>query len=289
MKLAYITACARHLPTKAGVLIAAFVAPFLLMVPTGAAALSTDKVSLANLRDRHFNCLARAYPDFIKISPDGASLISAQGIPYPYDPRIVYKDFQEELDRGDLYSQLRQKYPLGDLSKPPEPNHDPGRLRYTPLFEDVYGRSQAEVATNLVSVYWAPCNCNVQFNKANGASIALDQVGREIVEADLTAYVSQSLGTFNWRVIAGTRRLSMHSFGISIDFQLPKSLGRYWRWDKNHDKNGYPSMLLQDSNLNKVIEIFERHGFIWGGKWWHYDSIHFEYRPEMTSPDCSGT
>jgi hypothetical protein len=28
------------------------------------------------------------------------------------------------------------------------------------------------------------------------------------------------------------------------------------------------------------VEIFERHGFIWGGKWYHYDTMHFEYRPE---------
>ena len=30
-----------------------------------------------------------------------------------------------------------------------------------------------------------------------------------------------------------------------------------------------------------VVEIFERHGFIWGGKWFHYDTMHFEYRPEL--------
>jgi len=31
----------------------------------------------------------------------------------------------------------------------------------------------------------------------------------------------------------------------------------------------------------EIIETFERHGFIWGGKWWHFDTIHFEYRPEI--------
>jgi hypothetical protein len=30
-----------------------------------------------------------------------------------------------------------------------------------------------------------------------------------------------------------------------------------------------------------VIEAFERHGFVWGGKWSHFDTIHFEYRPEI--------
>jgi hypothetical protein len=32
---------------------------------------------------------------------------------------------------------------------------------------------------------------------------------------------------------------------------------------------------------HRIVEIFERHGFIWGGKWYHYDTMHFEYRPEL--------
>jgi hypothetical protein len=31
----------------------------------------------------------------------------------------------------------------------------------------------------------------------------------------------------------------------------------------------------------EIVEIFEKHGFIWGGKWSHFDLMHFEYRPEM--------
>ena len=27
--------------------------------------------------------------------------------------------------------------------------------------------------------------------------------------------------------------------------------------------------------------LFERYGFIWGGRWYHYDTMHFEYRPEL--------
>lgn len=30
-----------------------------------------------------------------------------------------------------------------------------------------------------------------------------------------------------------------------------------------------------------VVAAFERHGFIWGGKWYHYDTMHFEYRPDL--------
>jgi hypothetical protein len=37
-------------------------------------------------------------------------------------------------------------------------------------------------------------------------------------------------------------------------------------------RNNYPQ---------EIVELFEKHGFIWGGKWSHFDLMHFEYRPEM--------
>jgi hypothetical protein len=30
-----------------------------------------------------------------------------------------------------------------------------------------------------------------------------------------------------------------------------------------------------------VIKAFETFGFVWGGKWLFYDTMHFEYRPEI--------
>ncbi len=50
----------------------------------------------------------------------------------------------------------------------------------------------------------------------------------------------------------------------------PPSL--YWLWRKG----GYRNRILYE-----IVEIFERHGFIWGGKWGHFDTLHFEYRPEF--------
>ena len=32
-----------------------------------------------------------------------------------------------------------------------------------------------------------------------------------------------------------------------------------------------------------VIDAFEKNGFVWGGKWSHFDNIHFEYAPEIIS------
>jgi hypothetical protein len=30
-----------------------------------------------------------------------------------------------------------------------------------------------------------------------------------------------------------------------------------------------------------VIGAFEKQGFVWGGKWLFFDTMHFEYRPEI--------
>lgn len=97
----------------------------------------------------------------------------------------------------------------------------------------------------------------------------------------------KSADAYYWRQIAGTNRKSFHSYGISIDV-LPRRLyGKaiYWSWEK--DKQGDRWMLTPLEKRwtpgEKVIEIFEKNGFIWGGNWVIFDNMHFEYHPELTS------
>jgi hypothetical protein len=44
-------------------------------------------------------------------------------------------------------------------------------------------------------------------------------------------------------------------------------------------------MLLPQSCLwtppEQVVKLFYEEGFIWGGHWDKYDTMHFEYRPEL--------
>lgn len=94
-----------------------------------------------------------------------------------------------------------------------------------------------------------------------------------------------TVDAYFWRVIKGTDRKSFHSLGIAIDV-LPKNLhGKqtYWAWAR--DKFGEKWIDLPFSQrwfpAKKVIEIFESEGFIWGGKWAIWDTMHFEYRPEL--------
>jgi hypothetical protein len=89
-------------------------------------------------------------------------------------------------------------------------------------------------------------------------------------------YLKPLAGTYNCRVIAGTNRLSMHAYGAAIDINT--EYAAYWRWAKP-GKDG--RIAWQNQIPKDVIDIFERHGFIWGGRWYHYDTMHFEYRPEL--------
>lgn len=59
--------------------------------------------------------------------------------------------------------------------------------------------------------------------------VAVDFVGQT---PSLNTYVTGTLGgTFEWRPIANTNRLSAHSYGIAIDIVVSKS--NYWEWEKN--------------------------------------------------------
>ncbi len=89
---------------------------------------------------------------------------------------------------------------------------------------------------------------------------------------------------FVWRKIAGTASRSLHSFGISIDIIPNDYRGKevYWRWSMLHRPDWW-SISYADRYIppETVINAFEHNGFIWGGKWFFFDQIHFEYRPEL--------
>ena len=71
-----------------------------------------------------------------------------------------------------------------------------------------------------------------------------------------------------------------------LDFDtLPKkNYGKqiYWVWTRVNNKAWYAVPYDKRWHPPKeVVKVFEKYGFIWGGKWHNYDTIHFEYRPEL--------
>lgn len=178
------------------------------------------------------------------------------------------KTQDEALEGADVEDMFREPYQKIDF-----PTNDAGRIRSDALIRKLYGKTYDQVRKNIVNVPWCPKNVGqiLKFTSLYGAADSLAIVSRELDARPELAKYLKNASTLNWRVIAGTDRLSAHSFGMAIDICVDYS--NYWRWSKSLE---YVNRIPM-----KIVEIFERHGFIWGGRWKHYDTMHFEFRPEL--------
>lgn len=227
--------------------------------------------------------LVAAYPNHIQLDPKNGNAIiwKADGSRMSFDDGVREKDFEHMLREPDLQDQLAMSYPAG-AAFTIENDLDPGRVRYIPFFKKMYGTTKSEVQANLETIYWLPSTSNqpLYVTRINGVneklqavSDELDRLTQQPENRHLLAYLQNPAGTFKWRYIAGTDRLSPHSFGIAID--INSTHADYWRWSADG------AARYQNSIPMEIVRVFEKHGFIWGGKWYHFDTMHFEYRPEL--------
>jgi hypothetical protein len=252
----------------------------------------SEQITKNDIDIKSIDCLRKSYSEFLLQNSNESQLESRNGHIFIFDehliaPKIMTHDWL--LEHADLKAQMSQPYSTKNLDEAPELNVEPGRLRSQSFFDAMYGTSSVEVRKHLRKVWWEPCQCMMQFSILNGAADALEKVGQEIIkDPNLINYVNKPLGSFNWRVIAGTKRRSMHAYGVAIDFSLPHELGQYWGWQscKGQRPCNFPESVLHNKSLHKIVRIFETKGFIWGGKWYHFDTLHFEYRPELTKLHC---
>ena len=118
-------------------------------------------------------------------------------------------------------------------------------------------------------------------SNANAEVFALAQTNEE-VKKFLSSL--KTVSGYVWKMISKSSSKSYHSYGAAFD-TLPRRNGGkqiYWAWTRVNNKNWYAVPYEDRWHPPKdVIKIFEKHGFIWGGKWNNYDTIHFEYRPEL--------
>jgi hypothetical protein len=202
--------------------------------------------------------------------PDNTDLVWDDGTTKTYD---------FALDNPDLEDTLEMPYTLGPITPNNTLDKDPGRIRQDALLKATFGATAAAVQANLVNVDFV--GQTVQF--ASKGAAALGKVSTKLkalvaATPSLGAYVTGELGgTFNWRPIAQTNRLSPHSYGIAIDIVVSKSA--YWEWDT--------PMAWKNQIPQAIVDAFESEGFAWGGRWYHYDTMHFEYRPELFDPACT--
>ena len=227
--------------------------------------------------------LMSVYPDFVKGYMNG-KLVMSDGSTITYDDGRK-KSFVELLDNADPEDMFAFNYDL--KSWIPGKMQDAGRSRCEELFKKMYGNSPGAVQKKLVPVRWpfgqatngGGVNMNiktVKFTTVNGANKQLEKVVAELEKhPELHKYLAQS-GAFYWRPVRGAKRLSAHSYGMTIDIGVKFS--DYWR---NHAKDENATVTYRNKYPHEIVEIFEKHGFIWGGRWYHYDTMHFEYRPEI--------
>jgi hypothetical protein len=192
----------------------------------------------------------------------------------PFDDKLD-KDINGKLEYAGIKDHFTQAYPAFAPIVSPALDNDPGRFRNDAMLRKLYGGSKQEIENNLIEITWMPLNSGKKllFNKNEKAAAQLQKVSAELdkLPKEFMKYLVNIDSTYDYRPIEGTIRLSPHSYGIAIDLETQYTC--YWLWDKEHNyRNEIPK---------EVVEIFEKHGFVWGGRWYHYDTMHFEYRPEM--------
>jgi hypothetical protein len=225
------------------------------------------------------DALVRAYPDSLAGS-DSTDLIWRDGTRMPISDGRPAKSFAEMLRHASLLDQLRLPYPTGMMAAAPVPDDDPGRIRNRAFFDKMYGDCwNGEVAPRLVPVVWLPRSWGhtIRITSVNGVAERLAAVSEELdaLPSAVKRYAYPPAGTYNCRTVADTGEPSMHSWGAAIDINAAHA--DYWLWHGS----GVIDAGLVNRIPPEIVAIFERHGFIWGGKWSHYDTMHFEYRPEL--------
>lgn len=238
-----------------------------------------NNLSKENIK-RDLLILMLAYPEYIntieKNENNNIFILMKDG------RKILYDDGKSKLPEDkfvnpDLQDVLEEQYPLESINKVMDDNRDPGRVRHYGLLGSVYGDSRESIERNLIYIdtYYG----SIMFNKSNDAAInlkkALDEVGNlSKTTSDINNFVTPLSGTYNYRVIQDTGLLSPHSYGIAID--LNRNDSDYWKWVSKEKGD-----MRIASYPKELVKIFEKYGFVWGGKWSHFDILHFEYKPEV--------
>jgi hypothetical protein len=236
---------------------------------------------------RLLDVLVAAYPEFLE-RHDGNAVIWKDGTRMPLGDAgpiagegKTEKSLDALFDTPSLRDMFHWTYPRDTPSPAPVPLFDPGRIRVEAFFTKMYGDCRRnEVAPHMTSVAWLPKKKggSLQITRVNGVDKKLGLVSDELdaLPQSFDKFLIPVAGGYNCRPIAGTSRLSAHGTGTAVDLAVKHA--HYWRWSKPGADNRYP---YRNAIPPEIVRIFEKHGFIWGGKWYHYDTMHFEYRPEV--------
>ena len=148
-------------------------------------------------------------------------------------------------------------------------------------------RSRDEAWEHIKQIRFLGYTIQVHYSVLVDLSLVEEQILRAAkTNAAVRQWVSNinNVESWNWRNIAASESRSYHAYGAAIDI-LPKSLGglaTYWLWTARTTPEWWNVPYTKRFHPpDEVIGIFESFGFVWGGKWRYYDTMHFEYRPEI--------
>lgn len=214
-------------------------------------------------------CLRLCYPEIGRIDSVEENLYLSNG------SIINYRSGGECGNKlaGSLFSSMDETYFLEPDRRISQSDNSPGRKRPYGFYEKFYGNNPDEVKRGLKSIIFF----NKKISLARQAAEQFAKIVPQLLELgrknpEIKKFLVPE-GGYYWRNISGEDKLSAHSFGIALDLGVKSS--PYWRWSKLMP---HP---LQFSYPGEIVNLFEKHGFIWGGKWKEYDLMHFEYRPEL--------
>jgi hypothetical protein len=252
--------------------------------------------------ERMMKAFAKAYPGVIEKAEfrngDWAVLMRGRWF-YCADGRLLPEELLDQKDqfvRQSFYSYSPDlpewKAPEGEMAE--RLKNALGRRRANPrkwapdFFDTLWNAStRDESYDNLVQIRFLGRAVLVH----RGIAEQLGKVEARIREAAKTdpaiqAWIDNigSVGAWSWRSVAATAGRSFHSYATAVDIQ-PKNLRglqTYWQWTADNNIEWYAVPYSGRYHPPEpVVKAFEAYGFCWGGKWLFFDTMHFEYRPEI--------
>lgn len=149
------------------------------------------------------------------------------------------------------------------------------------------GKTRGELETHIVSTRFLGKKVNLHEDIVAPLAMVEQKILEEAPNnAEVQEFIDNisSVEGYNWREIRDRQDRSFHSWGLALDI-MPKGWQQkniYWSWISEWNSNWMLIPLDRRWMPPKaVVEIFEKYGFVWGGKWLQWDNIHFEYRPEL--------